>query len=159
MTKKKGAQAVTILFGENHACVLNKERVVIDNQNLWHFRINNGNRANMLADGDDDGVVVTTAGARHPGQITWADVRDTPAKVERSVGSRGLEFLQTLMRRGDLSAVEELHIVSAWQIKIVLFRGKWANPDKLVLPALRKALGRRVVVENWNVPDSEVTRQ
>ena len=157
MTKKKVVQAVTVLFGENRALVLNKKRVVIDNQGLWHFRVYNGNRTNMIANGDD-GVVVTAAGACNPGQITWVDVRDAPAKVKRSVGSHGLKFLQTLMVQGDLSAVEALHIVSAWQIKIVLFRGKWTSPDKLVLPALHKTLGQRVVIENWNIPDSEVIR-
>lgn len=158
MTKKKAAKSLTVLFGDTRTRKLNGEREVIDNREWWHYKIHGGGKKGRIADGMD-GVIVSAAGSRIPGDVCWPDVQANPKAVRSIIGPRGLKFLQSLMKQKGFPAIEELHIVSAWQIKILVARERWSNPDRLVLPALKTVLGKKLAVEKWSLPDSEVTVQ
>ena len=155
--EKKGRKVLVVLFGVTKTRTLDKNRIVIDNREWWHYKVHNGGKEGRVTDGMD-GMVVCAAGSRTPGHVSWSGVKTVPADTAliARVGPRGVKFLQNLMKKKGFSAIEELHIVSAWQFKILVAVRGWSDPDKLVLPVLKKVLGRRIIVEKWDLPDTDV---
>lgn len=152
---KSKRRSVPVLFAEKHVRRLDHNRTVVDNRVWWCYKVRDEKRGQKITEGRDEVIVKAEASLRF-GYIQWSDVQTQPKKVWTLLGSRGLQLLRQLMQKKEFAVIDELHVTSAWQIEILTARGKWCDPHKLMLPILRKMLGRRVIVEKWHLPDVDV---